>query len=938
MSCKLLNNSLDHERKKVFDRTFYLVYTGLFALMALTVYYAFIRYDSSFITTGDGFCQHYRALIYYSNYLRDIIANLFAGNGLVIPQFDFSVGSGSDVITTFSYYTIGDPFSVFCVFVPERYIYIYYAFAVFLRLYCAGLAFIWLCKETGRGERTAVMTGALVYAFCAFSVFAGSRHPYFINPMVYLPIIFVAIEKIVDGKNPLLMSFIVAIATLSNFYFFYIIVLITVIYALAKLICAYYSDISKALVPFVKIAVSSVVGVMMGTVLFLPTVLAFLGDNRSEVSKVVSVIYPVGYYLGFLQGMSDVEGMGYWTLPGTVFLSIPAAAMLFSRRGKNKTLKAAFAVCVLLFAFPIVGKVFNGFSYVSNRWSFAFALLCCYIIVAVWDDIHSPKKKDFVLMAVSFVAFVASSIYSRNRNDINTVYCVFAFLAFLLIVGVYTFRKSTDKYLTKETLKKITAVLCITSVAFNGMMYMLPSGENYIKRYISNTHIKNLKYKADEAIFKQADLDGEEGFYRAESRAFKYNSGTATGMNGSTFYYSLSNGNVSRFRQESDILSKLSYFYCGNDDRAAIDALASVKYYYLSKKNSVVPYGFKKTQTKNVYVNKYALPLGYTYDSYMTYEQLQSYDSAVGKQAAMLESIVLDEPSQAVASLVPETEAIELDYEFLPDSDKVEITENGQIIVKGKNASVTLYIKPVVNAETYVVMDGFDWSENYRNPSKATGLYQKLKNFIKKLTMPGGIGDAPVITFCGTKTNGKEVTKTTEFVPEKNSFYEGDHSITANIGYSKKGYEKISISFSDKGVYSFDSIRVIAQPMENFEGKTDKLKENVLEDVEIGANLITGNITLEETKLLCLSVPYSEGWTAYVDGEEQEILRANIMYSALELTEGEHTVELRYNTPGFKTGIIISFVGWIVFFAAMWYYNIYAKKRKKREGRKSDEN
>ncbi len=734
------------------------------------------------------------------------------------------------------------------------------------------------------------------------------------------------------------MSFIVAIATLSNFYFFYVIVLVTVIYALAKLVCVYYKDIGKALVPFTKIAVSSVLGVMMGAVLFLPTVLAFLGDSRSEIDKGINLLYPIGYYLAFLQGVADVRGIGYWALPGSVFLSIPAAAVLFSQRKKDKTLKIAFAVCALLLCFPLAGKAFNGFSYVSNRWSFVFALLCCYIVVAVWDDLHSPKKSGYILMVVSFAVYIVSFIYCRQYKVINSLYIIFAFVTFFILIGLATFCNPVKGYLRKETLKKITAALCITSVAFNGMMYMLPSGSNYIDRYVSNQHIQDYDYKADNAILAQAALDGEKGFCRAESRAFKYNSGTVTGLNGSSFYYSLSNSNVSKFRQETDIIGHLSYFYYCNDDRAAIDALASVKYYYLSKNNSAVPYGFEETETKDVYVNKYALPLGYTYDSYMTYEELQSYDSAVGKQGAMLESIVLDAPSQAVASLVPETEAVELGYELVPDSDKVKITDDGNIVIKKKNASVTLYVKPVKDAETYVVLEGIDWSENYSKPAKVTGLYRKMKNFIKSLTLPESIGDEPLITFRGKKTDGKEVSKTTEFVPGKNSFYERDHSITANMGYSKKGYEKITISFSDAGLYSVDSIRVIAQPMDSFGEKTDKLKEDVLENVSVETNLITGDITLEEPKILCLSVPYSKGWTAYVDGEEREILKANIMYSALELTAGEHKVELRYNTPGFKVGAMISFVGWIVFFAGMWYYYIYAEKRRKREGRKFDEN
>ena len=66
------------------------------------------------------------------------------------------------------------------------------------------------------------------------------------------------------------------------------------------------------------------------------------------------------------------------------------------------------------------------------------------------------------------------------------------------------------------------------------------------------------------------------------------------------------------------------------------------------------------------------------------------------------------------------------------------------------------------------------------------------------------------------------------------------------------------------------------------------MTEDVLEDVTVGEDEVTGNISLDEDKYLVLSIPYQKGWTAYVDGEETELLRANYMYMALPLSAGEH--------------------------------------------------
>jgi hypothetical protein len=55
----------------------------------------------------------------------------------------------------------------------------------------------------------------------------------------------------------------------------------------------------------------------------------------------------------------------------------------------------------------------------------------------------------------------------------------------------------------------------------------------------------------------------------------------------------------------------------------------------------------------------------------------------------------------------------------------------------------------------------------------------------------------------------------------------------------------------------------------------------------------------DEDGILVLSeVWYGEGWTAYIDGGETPLFRANYILRAIELPRGEHTVELKFDLPG----------------------------------------
>lgn len=99
-----------------------------------------------------------------------------------------------------------------------------------------------------------------------------------------------------------------------------------------------------------------------------------------------------------------------------------------------------------------------------------------------------------------------------------------------------------------------------------------------------------------------------------------------------------------------------------------------------------------------------------------------------------------------------------------------------------------------------------------------------------------------------------------------------------------------------------------------------------MENVKFGVDRITGTITLEKPKLLCLSIPYEKGWEAYVDGKKEKIIKTNYMYSGIALDAGRHEVELVYHTPGFRTGLIVSFVCGILLLAISLRFYVKDKR------------
>ena len=95
---------------------------------------------------------------------------------------------------------------------------------------------------------------------------------------------------------------------------------------------------------------------------------------------------------------------------------------------------------------------------------------------------------------------------------------------------------------------------------------------------------------------------------------------------------------------------------------------------------------------------------------------------------------------------------------------------------------------------------------------------------------------------------------------------------------------------------------------------------------------IKGSIEVVDAGRLILSIPNEEGWSLYVDGKETEILDFKDTFISVYLEEGHHVIELRYMTPGLKTGAMVSFACVALFaftmIGRMWYR---VKKEKKKD-------
>lgn len=92
-------------------------------------------------------------------------------------------------------------------------------------------------------------------------------------------------------------------------------------------------------------------------------------------------------------------------------------------------------------------------------------------------------------------------------------------------------------------------------------------------------------------------------------------------------------------------------------------------------------------------------------------------------------------------------------------------------------------------------------------------------------------------------------------------------------------------------------------------------QENCADSFSYDSHGFRSEITLESSKLVFFSVPYSSGWTAKVNGKPVDVEKVSYGFMAVKGEEGKNDIEFSYRTPGLSEGSFIT-LGAIIILAA----------------------
>ncbi len=870
------------------------VYTAVFAVLSICVYYSFIAGDKTLIRyyadNKDAFSQRYIFIFEFQRFL----SNLFEGGSL--NTWDWSIGLGADAFS-FNLTGLVNPINYITLFNPEKYADVTYSIGIIIKLYLSGAMFILLAAKLGLNN-VQIMIGALMYAFSAWNLDASVTQGTFVIASVLLPLVILGMEKVLRGESPLVFILSVAYTILASFTFAYMIAIVTIIYFFVRFFTCEWTE--KDPKSFFRTMFTTMAYGITGILLSgfgLVVILTRYGRSTSSSGTHIPTFFEVTDYLRMPLRLLDMNslfgGNSVIGLTALQFIFIPVIVYCCCRKRTNALMTVLLMVFVLI---PYMYSVLNFFSYVSGRWMFAIPLFFSLAVAESLDMRYLENRKIRISMAAMTILYIPyllwlQKILNRSHKLILSANMLTVILLLIVIcVGARLYASSADAgKKNSRSHMLITALVIITTLGMTTASAI--DMESVSDKFLVRGEAAGIISSSPQRVISEIE---DEDFYRIDQM------GDLTGnwaphckVNESIYYGNRSNSvfyssvDVDWLRYNKLLGNNMGYYKRvapnSNDNRFGLDLLTGVKYYIGNDENGIenasdyaghsfLPYS--DTQGIQLLRNRKSIGLGCVFSKYMREEEWMKL-SYPEREIAMLEAVVIPKDQDAPA-----------DMEELHAKDVKGIV--GEIPYEIDSTADTVFLRGKNDGEHQVILS----IENLRNS-------ENWRNFI---TVDYGSLTKYAINTIGDNRGFSDIK-----------------DITLNLGYKNNAADEISINYRLTGhdqenvTYEWDAIKLYSVPLNEYDKRADELMANSMKQVSLTGDRYKGTVECSRNGILYLSILDDAGWDIRIDGKAAKpVHKLDIAFMGVEIEKGRHTVELEYHTVGLKWGIVVSILGCVI--------------------------
>ena len=635
---------------------------GLCALTAALFFLPFYIIDGGFFHyAGDFNSQQITFYRYMNGFLK--------GTGYpdsafttVRNTFSWATDLGSGAMNAYSFYLYGSPFFWFSLIFPQNWLpYLMVPLLILKFAVAGGGAYLYLRRYV-RNIDYAVL-GACLYTFSGFTVY-NVFFNHFVDVVALFPYLLWSLDEALYKDRRSLFAFWVAVNLLNNYFFFVGQVLFLVIYFVCKLSTKDFRLTAKK---FGLLAFESLLGVAMGSLLLVPAVLSILQNPRtidlssgwgfltySKVQQYFAILLswilpPDSPYLTSIWS----EGVIKWTsMSAYLPLCSLAGAAAYWKLHHGDSKKRIVGTCAVFALVPVLNSAFYALnsSYYARWYYMPVLILAAMTVNALEDhntDLDAPVRGISWIM-IATVAFAVVPVQDSETGSWSFgvlknpgQYC--AVLGFGLL-GLILYSRICQKWRSdRRFAQRMTAAVLVFAFAFSVVHIGIGKfGQWYTDSDLVEQDTNALKLKEDlpEGSYRvdTYKIHDKIGMWLDKSCLQYFGSTAAPSI--LSFYPAL--GVKRDVRSEPELsnyalrgLLSVEYLITTPEKQGAFEAEADDGWSYAFAKDGYA-----------VYRNENYVPMGFTYDYYLTESEYEETNKSTRSNLLMRTLVLKDEDAE----------------------------------------------------------------------------------------------------------------------------------------------------------------------------------------------------------------------------------------------------------------------------------------------------
>lgn len=764
--------------------------------------------------------------------------------------YSYNMSMGLPIFRNFFNY-LASPFNIILLFFTEKTIITGYSFVIMLRVSVCAVTFNYFLEQKFKDKKNIYIFLSLLYAFSNYFV-SYYWNIMWLDGMVFLPLIILGIEKIINENKYLLYIISLTITIISNYYIGYACCIYSAIYFILYLI---YKTEFKSLKnkkylksTLKKVLIFTLSSISVGLLISFFALPLF--KSLSTISA-TNDVWPTSQYYDFsflefiVNHLSCIETVTFKTDPTnapniscgiiSVFLLL---LFIFNNKIKLKTKIIYMLILIIIalcFFIPGLDFILHAL-HVPNDLPYRYSFLYSFTLMIILAySLKNIQKLHPIIVIITYI-LLSLMLFTFKLLDLNIVTNKVLIIN-LILISIYLILYLI-MYYDKKTIKYLEYAIILVS----GVEIVCNINYNWI-------HTDDIKDKYEyydeikETVNKLNELE-DNNFYRIEKTfSTTLNDSSWYNYNGITTFSSMEYERMAILHHNLGTNGNLinSYEYVFNTP--IYDLMFDLKY--------ILGYVYDKDNYKKIYEN----------DKFNTYKTKHNSKLlyAVNKNIKDY-TLEIDKPILNQSNFIYLSTGINNIFNKLNYKNRkiIDITNSLSLIeYTYDNNYLNNYFYNDCDAEFYIINDT---------------LYYKEDEILKYISPE-----------YYSSTNQLDENILINFINDNDEF-----KILVGSYYNDNNIE----------VYSINS---------------NKLKEAngllMQEEVKIESfkdTYIKASVNVNDDKTIYTSIPYDDEFKVYIDGKKVDTFMIADSLLGFDIESGNHIIEIKYQNNLMIVGSIIS--------------------------------